>query len=95
MRITLPLFAVIVAVALPLSAAPSFANRAAADTCSAKLPANSKLIYAATIDSVAPGVDLKEVVRSKTRSLVIDGKVARSEAQAAAEAAGACLKRAL
>lgn len=95
MRISLPLFAAIVAAALPLSAVPSLADRAAADSCATHLPANSKLIYAASIGAVAPGVDLKEVVRAKTRSLVIGGKVVRSEAQAAAEAAGACLKRAL
>lgn len=94
MRTSLPLFA-IVAATLSLSTAPSFADRAAADSCAAKLPAESKLIYSASIGAVAPGADLKEVVRAKTRSLVMGGKVGRGGAQAAAQAAGACLMQAM
>jgi hypothetical protein len=75
--------------------APASANRAAADACAAKLPANAKMIYAATITSVTPGANLQDVVRSKTRSLVMDGKISRGDARPAAEAAGACLKQAL
>jgi len=97
MRISLPLLAAaaIVAAALPLTTVPSLANRAAADSCAAKLSAESKLIYAASIGSVGPGADLKEVVRSKTRSLVMQGKIARGGAQSAAQAAGACLVQAM
>lgn len=95
MRYSLPLFAAVVAVSLPLSTAASLADRTAADSCAAKLPADSKLIYAASIGAVAPGADLKEVVRARTRSLVMDGKVSRGQAQTAAVAAGDCLKRAL
>jgi len=80
---------------LAVSAVPSLANRATADKCAAGLSPDSKLIYAATIGSVAPGVDLKEVVTSKTRSLVMSGKVGRAGARTAAEAAGGCLKQAL
>ncbi|MDP2411786.1 MAG: hypothetical protein Q8M26_16055 [Pseudolabrys sp.] len=86
---------VLAAVALGLFAGPSLASRAAADACAAKLPANSQMIYAATVADVAPGVDLKDVVRSKTRSLVISGKLSRGDAEPAAEAAGACLKQVL
>lgn len=86
---------VLAAAALGLFAGPSFASRAAADACAAKLPANSQMIYAATVADVAPGVDLKDVVRSKTRSLVISGKLNRGDAEPAAEAAGACLKQVL
>ena len=89
------MLAAAVAVTLPMFTGPSFANRAAADACAAKLPANSQMIYAATIPAVAPGVALKDVVRAKTRALVMDGKLARGQAEAAAEAAGACLKQAL
>ena len=83
------------AIAAGLFGGPSHASRAAADACAAKLPANSQMIYAATVADVAPGVDLRDVVRSRTRSLVIGGKLSRGEAQAAAEAAGACLKQVL
>ncbi|HVZ53886.1 MAG TPA: hypothetical protein VG986_18100 [Pseudolabrys sp.] len=78
-----------------LSAVPCFADRAAADKCAAGLSAESKLIYADSIGSVAPGVNLRDIVRSKTRSLVFAGKVGRSGAQAAAEAAGTCLVKAM
>jgi hypothetical protein len=82
-------------VATPLLAAPAAANRAAADACAAKLPADAKLVYAAAIGSVAAGIDLRDMVRSKTRALVIGGKLSRGQARPAAEAAGACLKQAL
>jgi hypothetical protein len=90
-----PLFAVIVAAALPLSATASLADRTAADSCAAKLPADAKLVYSAAISGVAPGIDLRDMVRSKTRGLVMGGKLDRGKARAAAEAAGACLKQVL
>ena len=92
MRRTTLVFAVS---AFALSTTPSFANRASADACAAKLPPDARQIYAASIGSVAPGVDMKEVVRSKTRALVIGGKLSRDAARPAAEAAGACLKQAM
>ena len=95
MRHTSLLLAAGTVAALSLSAIPSFADKAAADKCAAGLSADSKLIYADTIGAVAPGVNLRDIVRSKTRSLVISGKVGRSGAQAAAEAAGACLVKAM
>lgn len=86
---------VLSAAALSLSPASSFAGKASADACAAKLSPEAKQIYAASIGSVAPGVDLREVVRGKTRSLVIGGKLTRDQARPAAEAAGVCLKQAL
>jgi hypothetical protein len=88
------LFAATLAAALPLGSTISRAGRAEADSCAARLPANARQIYVASIDSVRPDVDLRELVRSKTRSLVIGGQLSRGEAQAAAEAAGACLEQA-
>jgi hypothetical protein len=86
---------IVAAVAFSLTAVPSYANRASADACAAKLSPEAKQIYAASIGSVAPGADMKEVVRSKTRALVIGGKISRSAARPAAEAAGVCLKQAM
>jgi hypothetical protein len=83
------------AVVLGVHATPSFADRAAADACAARLPADAKLIYGAVIGSVAPGVNLVDTVKLKTRSLVMAGKIQQAEAQTAAQAAGACLKQAL
>jgi len=95
MRCTPPVLTAVVALTLTLPAAPSFASRVAADACAARLPADAKLIYAASIGSVAPGVDLAGSVRSKKRELVMAGKLDRAQAQPAAQAAGACLKQAL
>lgn len=91
MRYALSLSAI--ATALALSAAPSHADRKAADACAAHLSAGGKLIYAA-VGTPAPGADLREVVRDKTRGLVMSGKLKRNEARADAEAAGACLVKA-
>lgn len=83
------------AAALSLGATPSFASKASADACAAKLSPEAKQVYAASIGSVAPGADMREIVRGKTRSLVIGGKLTRDQARPAAEAAGTCLKQAL
>jgi hypothetical protein len=89
------LFACLIAVTtLSLGSAPAFADKAAADACAAKLPANAKLIYAAAIGGVTPGADLNELVRSKTRPLVMSGKIGRDQAMGAAQAAGTCLQQA-
>lgn len=95
MRCTPPVLTAIVALVLALPVAPAFANRATADACAARLPADAKLIYAVSIGTVAPGADLAGNVRAKTRELVMAGKLDRAQAQSAAEAAGACLKQAL
>jgi hypothetical protein len=88
-------FLLLTAAALSLSVSPSFASKTSADTCAAKLSPQAKQIYTASIGSVAPGVDMKEVVRSKTRAMVMGGKLSRDQARPAAEAAGACLKQAM
>lgn len=87
--------AVVAAAALVLPAATSFASRATADACAAGLPADAKLIYSASIGEVRPGADLPGLIKSKARSLVMSGKISRGAAQAAAQAAGACLKQAM
>ncbi len=63
------------------SSEPSFANRVAADACAAKLSPDAKAVYAATIGSVKPGVDLTAVVTAKTRDLVMAGKLSRGNAR--------------
>lgn len=83
------------AAALSLGVTPSFASKVTADACAAKLSPEAKQVYTASIGSVAPGADMREIVRGKTRSLVIGGKLTRDQARPAAEAAGVCLKQAL
>jgi len=89
------IFAGLTATALTMLAAPALADRKAADACAAKLSADAKLVYAAAIGSVAPGANMQDMVRSKTRSLVMGGQLSRGNARPAAEAAGACLKQAM
>jgi hypothetical protein len=88
------LFIAAAAAALTLAATPSFAGRSEADACAARLPDNAKAVYAAAIDGVGPNVDLRELLRSRARGLVMAGKLSRSEARPAAEAAGECLRQA-
>jgi hypothetical protein len=90
MRYSLPIVAA--AGILAFTAVPSFANRAAADKCAARLSSDAKLVYTATVSSVKPGADLKDIVRSKTRGLVMAGQLNRGKARNAAMAAGNCLK---
>ncbi|MGQ9367925.1 hypothetical protein [Azospirillum sp. ST 5-10] len=71
--------------------APALADAAAADNCAAALPADAKMIYDATRPSIAPGVKIADEIRAATRPLVMGGKLSRSDARPAAEAAGKCL----
>ncbi|MDP4823792.1 MAG: hypothetical protein NWR47_07580 [Aestuariivirgaceae bacterium] len=63
-----------------------------AQACSAQLDSNAKLIFDDTLSSVVPGVDMKSVITTHTKSLVFAGKMSRSAAKPAATAAGECLK---
>ncbi len=78
-------------VALCLSATVAFADRPAADKCAAGLNTDGQTIYAAAAPQVAPGVDLRSVVKSATEGLVRAGTISMSNARPAAEAAGKCL----
>jgi hypothetical protein len=95
MRHPFSLIAVIAAAAVQLLSAPALADRAAADACATKLSPEAKLIFATVIGEVKPGANLPDVVRAKTRGLVMAGKLSRGQARPAAEQAGACLKQAL
>lgn len=70
------------------------AETAAANTCAGGLSKDAKAIFDATLPKVTPGVDLKSVVTSTTRSLAFAGTIDRGTARESATAAGACLKKA-
>lgn len=78
-------------VALCLSATVALADRPAADKCAAGLNTDAQTIYAAAAAQVAPGADVRSVVKSTTEGLVRAGTVSMSNARPAAEAAGKCL----
>jgi hypothetical protein len=69
------LFANTVLAGLLLGSTSSSAGRA--EACTAHLSVDAKLVYSVTIDSVAANVDFRELVRSKTRSLVMAGQLDR------------------
>ena len=75
-----------------LASSAAWADAKQAQSCAGGLSGEPKTIYEASAADVNAGGDVKSVLESKTRSLVMDGKVARSSARASAEAAGQCLK---
>ncbi len=81
------------AILLGLMSMPvAWADEKKAQSCAQSLQGEPKLIYDVSAAAVAAGGDVKDTLESKTRSLVMDGKVTRSSARASAEAAGSCLK---
>lgn len=75
-----------------LAVSSARADTKQAQSCASALATESRTIYEASAADVVAGGDIKATLESKTRSLVMDGKVARSSARGSAEAAGACLK---
>ena len=82
-----------VAAALLLSgfAGNAYADAASAATCAAGLSGDAKTIYDATAPNVTAGADIRALVTTQTKSLVMNGTIGRGGAKAAATAAGACL----
>lgn len=80
------------AFALSLLATSAWADVKQAQSCAGNLTPESKMIYDASAPDVSAGGEIKSIVESKTRSLVMGGKIARANARPSAEAAGACLK---
>lgn len=72
---------------------PALASPAAASACAAKLSPESQIIYQATAPHVTAGADLRAILKSTTRSLVMSGRIQRDGARPAAIAAYPCLKQ--
>ena len=86
-------FAVTVLTASALPTPAAFADQQQATACAGSLDAESKTIYDAVAPEVTASTNLRDVVTSSTRSLVMKGQVRRGTARAPAEAAGACLEK--
>ena len=80
-------------IVLVLSPTLAFADKPAADACAAGLPADAKLIYAATAADFPTAADPRGMVRDKTRAMVQAGKIAQGSARDNAMAAGKCLQQ--
>lgn len=72
--------------------AAAFADQKAADSCAAKLPKNPAAIYSASVAQISPDFNIRAIVTSVTRGMVMNGDLSRDAAKPAAEAAGACLR---
>lgn len=77
---------------LALAVPTAHANDAAAQACAAKLPKDAQTIFSASLPDVHPGVDLREVLTSHTRSLAIAGTIDRGNARSNAREAATCLR---
>ena len=75
------------------STMPAAAGISEANSCSATLPAQARLIYRETLPQLKPGVNARQIVRTTVISMVQAGKISRDRARANAEAAGECLKK--
>jgi hypothetical protein len=60
--------------------------------CAAGLPADSKMIYDASLRNMKSLETLRDTVVSETRSLVEAGRITELDARPAAERAGTCLR---
>ena len=67
-------------------------GKAAGDACAAKLPAESRLIYDATVRNLGSAASIRDVVTEQTRALVMQGNVQMSTAKTSAEATAPCLE---
>jgi hypothetical protein len=91
LRVVFP-FVTLIAVSqclLPQSALAG--NRAAADSCAAKLPPVAKQIYDVTAPAIGPDSVVKDVIVDRVRPLVMAGKFDRDTARTNATPAGECL----
>ena len=70
----------------------ALADQKSADACAAKLPKAPAAIYSNTVAQISTGTNIKDVVVSVTRGMVIAGSLSRANARPAAEAAGSCLE---
>ncbi|WP_201833555.1 hypothetical protein [Microvirga zambiensis] len=68
------------------------ATNPAADQCAMGLPADSRMIYDASVRNMKSLDTLRDTVVAETRSLVMSGKISEADARPAAEKAGTCLR---
>lgn len=87
---------VVAALFLPIMFATSAqADGAAGDACAAKLTADGKAIYTATMAAKPTMQTQRDVLEKETRSLAMGNKIARGSARDNAVAAEGCVKAAL
>ena len=78
-------------VATALIAAPAFAGTQEAEACAAKLPKSGKQMYKEVAPHVKKDSDIKQLMRSHVRGMVMSGKVGLSDARSQGPKTGLCL----
>jgi hypothetical protein len=68
------------------------ADPAAGAACAAKLPPDAAMIYRATASEIRRDTVIRDLLTTRVRAMVMQGKINRAAARPAAEAAGACLQ---
>jgi hypothetical protein len=77
---------------LVFTMSPAQADPAAASKCRGSLGPEARRIYDSAAPQVTPRADLRDVLKQRTRSLVLAGKVQRATAPDSAEEAAHCLR---
>lgn len=85
------LLALAPALFLPVAAAHA-ADPAAAQACAAKLSPESKAIYDAAAPKMTPTTDMRDLLKSTTFGLIMQGEVKSADARPSAMAAAHCLR---
>jgi hypothetical protein len=87
------IFIVVVLAGLSLAlSAPAEADQAAALACSRGLPPEASRIYQDAAPYVSPDTDMRSLLKTRVKALVMAGSVQRATAHASAVAAYGCLK---
>ncbi len=74
------------------AAKPAVALSPKAQECVTKLDPAGRMIFDASLSKMAPGKELRDVVKETTKALVKSGEVKRDAAKESAKAAGKCLR---
>ena len=81
-----------IAIAFMAGATAAQADVAAGDACAANLTPTGKTIYAAVIAANPTLQNLRDIVRSKARGMVMGGQLSREAAEENAVPAGECVR---
>jgi hypothetical protein len=73
-------------------AAPAKADQTAAQACANGLPPEAMTIYQDAAPHVTPNTDVRSLLTTRVKALIVAGSVRRETARGSAKAAYACLK---
>lgn len=90
-RLLWPVLGLAPGLILPLAAAHA-ADPAAASACANTLAPEAKTIYEAAAPKMTPTTDMRDLLKSTTFSLMMQGEVKAADARPAATAAAGCLR---